>query len=177
MSDKTEIRKIVRTARQQLDAAQLNDMSCDIATRLERHPRFRAARTVLLFHALPDEPCTHRLLRDWHLRKTLLLPVVAGNDLLIRHYDGPESLHEGAFRILEPSGKLFTDYAAIDLAVIPGVAFDNCGHRVGRGRGYYDRLLSHPAFSGVHKLGYCFDFQKFETVPAEPFDVPVDEVL
>lgn len=177
MSEKAEIRKAVKAARQRLSAERRRSMSLDVAARLELHPRFRAARTVLLFHSLPDEPCTHDLLRNWYGRKALLLPVVVGDDLIVRHYDGAESLREGAFRILEPSGQLFADYASIDLAVVPGVAFDKHGHRVGRGRGYYDRLLSRPDFSDVYKLGYCFDFQKFESVPAESFDVPVDEVI
>ena len=67
--------------------------------------------------------------------------MVKGDDLELRLYTGDDRLTEGAFHIDEPTGTAFTDYAAIDLAVIPGVAFDRRGNRLGRGKGYYDRLL------------------------------------
>ena len=62
----------------------------------------------------------------------------------------------------------------IDLAVIPGVAFDRYGHRLGRGKGYYDRLLPQiPA----PKVGICFPFQLIEEVPAEAFDFRMDTII
>ena len=55
------------------------------------------------------------------------------------------------------------------------MAFDACGHRLGRGKGYYDRLL--PRLSHCYKIGICFDFQKVPSVPTEPTDIAMDEVL
>ena len=72
---------------------------------------------------------------------------------------------------------LLTAYDSLDLIILPGMAFDNQGTRLGRGRGYFDTLLSHPQFAGVYKIGICFDFQKFTTLPHEPHDVRVDEVI
>lgn len=100
--------------------------------------------------------------------------MVVGNDLELRHYTGPEDLSIGAYGISEPTGELFTDYEEIDLAIIPGVAFDPSGHRLGRGKGYYDKLLPHiPAC----KVGICFPFQLIEEVPAEAFDICMDTVI
>lgn len=73
--------------------------------------------------------------------KQILLPVVTGDDLELRVYTGPGDLATGAYGIEEPTGALFTDYDAIDFIVVPGVAFDRNGNRLGRGKGYYDRLL------------------------------------
>ena len=130
---------------------------------------------MLLYHSLPDEVDTHAFIRRWSARKRILLPVVKGDDLELRLYTGDDRLTEGAFHIDEPTGTAFTDYAAIDLAVIPGVAFDRRGNRLGRGKGYYDRLL--PRIPTAYKLGLCFPFQVLDQIPAEAHDIPMDEVL
>ena len=93
----------------------------------------------------------------------------------LRLFTGEADLRPGAFGIMEPVGQLVTDYDHIDLAVVPGMAFDACGHRLGRGKGYYDRLL--PRLSHCYKIGICFDFQKVPSVPTEPTDIAMDEVL
>ena len=105
----------------------------------------------------------------------IALPVVVGDDLELRLYTGPEDLKPGAYGIEEPTGELFTDYADIDFIVVPGVAFDRNGNRLGRGKGYYDRLL--PRIPSAHKAGICFPFQLVEEVPAEPFDIRMDEII
>lgn len=152
-----------------------------MATRLECHPRFTAARRVLLFCSLPDEPNTLPVLERWGERKQLFLPVVVGDDLEVRAYSGTASLRRGAFNILEPTGELFDEsrsaLTADDLIVVPGVAFTPDGRRLGRGRGYYDRLLSRPAFAKAYTLGYAFSFQIVESLPVEPHDIRLNEVL
>lgn len=142
---------------------------------LEAHPAFGQAQTVLLYHSLKDEVHTHAFIEKWSKRKKIILPVVAGDVLELRLYTGPDDLKVGAYGIAEPTGELFTDYAAIDLAVIPGVAFDSQRHRLGRGKGYYDKLL--PLLPSASKAGICFPFQLVEEVPAEPFDVCMDFII
>lgn len=145
--------------------------------RLANHPAFLRAEVVLLYHALPDEPDTDPILADWATRKTLLLPVVKGDKLVVRQYSDAASLCCGAFGIAEPTGEAWTRYDAIDLIIVPGVAFDAHGHRLGRGRGYYDKLLALPQLHQAYKLGLCFDFQKVDDVPSEVHDILMDEVL
>ena len=130
---------------------------------------------MLLYHSLPDEVDTHGLVRRWSGQKRILLPVVKGEDLELKLYTGDNHLTQGAFRIDEPTGPAFTDYAAIDLAVIPGVAFDRRGNRLGRGKGYYDRLL--PRIPTANTLGLCFPCQLVDQIPTEAHDIPMDEVL
>ena len=140
-------------------------------------PQWRSAHTILLYHALPDEP-NLQLLLDEGLKegKRLLLPVVVGENLVLKSYLGTESMQKGAFGILEPVGTEYScsAYDEIELALVPGVAFDSEGHRLGRGRGYYDRLL--PLLSNAYKLGVCFPFQCVERVPSEAHDMSVNEV-
>lgn len=149
--------------------------SAEILAALEAHPAFGAANTVLLYYSLPDEVDTHEFVQKWSREKRILLPVVVGDDLELRIYTGSEDLSTGSYGIEEPTGELFTNYAAIDFIAVPGVAFDGNGNRLGRGKGYYDRLLPHiPA---AYKAGICFPFQLVEEVPAEPFDIRMDEII
>lgn len=153
-------------------------MSGNIMRRLENNTIFKSAQTVLLYHSLPDEPDTHGFVARHSRCKRILLPVVIGDAALeLREYCGEGSLKSGAFSIREPQGRAFADYADIDLAVVPGVAFDSYGNRLGRGKGYYDRLLQTLARYRIPTLGVCFDFQKLDNIPCEPHDIPVDEVL
>ena len=88
-----------------------------------------------------------------------MLPVVKGNELELRTYKGADQLQTGSFHIQEPLGTAFPSPASIDLAIIPGVSFDRRGNRLGRGKGYYDRLLNKL---NVYKIGICFQFQLTE---------------
>ena len=138
---------------------------------------FREARTVLAYYALDDEVCTHDFVQRWAEKKTMLLPKVVGDDLTLHPYINILSMKEGAFGIMEPCTPQFTDYAAIDLVLVPGVAFDRQGNRLGRGRGYYDRLFGHLLPAGVRKVGVCYPFQLVEKVPVEATDVCMDCVI
>jgi 5-formyltetrahydrofolate cyclo-ligase len=127
------------------------------------HPHVRTAKVILLYKALPDEVETQMLLDQLEEEgKTVLLPVVIGPDKLeLRLYEGIGKMREGTYNIQEPVGKAFLNLAQIDTAVVPGMAFDNTGNRLGRGRGYYDRLLRQ--MPNCYKIGICFDFQKLSS--------------
>lgn len=175
-TDKQDIRRHIRLLKQKYTAEQLRSLSDAILQRVEQHPLFSQAQTVLLYHSLPDEVCTHRFLEKWAARKHLILPAVLPDYRLeLRHYRGPHDLCRGAYGILEPTGIPLADPSVIDLALIPGVAFDRLGNRLGRGKGYYDRLL--PRLT-AYKIGLCFPFQQLDTpLPTESTDIPMDEVL
>ena len=108
--------------------------------------------------------------------KHILLPRVTGEGTMeLRRYTGPSDLAQGAYNIMEPTGEVFDNYTDIDIAVIPGVAFDKDGNRMGRGKGYYDRLL--PKLANTYKIGICLPFQLVEKIPTDEHDVRMDEVL
>ena len=138
---------------------------------------FAEAHTILLYSALPDEVPTQQLL-DELLRKgkVVLLPrVTSATDMELRRYTGRNSLSRGAYGIMEPTGELFTDYDSIDAAIIPGRAFDREGHRLGRGKGYYDRFLSRVP--NIYKIGLCYAWQVFDRIPADEHDIPMDVMV
>lgn len=172
------LRKFVRQRIKSLPAIERMRISERLLQELEAHPRFIEAKVVLLFHSLPDEPFTHDFIRKWQGRKTLLLPVVTGSETMELRTVSPQTLCSiGAYRIIEPQGLPFTDFAALQLAVVPGVVFDPHGMRIGRGRGYYDRFLSRPELRHVFKIGLCFPIQVVPHIEPFPHDISMDDLI
>lgn len=149
-----------------------------VARRIERLPRFAAARTVALYHALPDEVPTAEMLRRWHGIKRLALPVISGDgEMFFREYTGEGDLGAGTFGIAEPTAGRVIPPEDIDIALVPGVAFDAAGRRLGRGKGFYDRYLSRPDAARIYKVGICPPHALVPEVPAESHDVTMNEIL
>ena len=141
-------------------------------SQLKKWELYQNARTILLYYSLPDELPTHTFLQESSSSKTILLPAIATNNLELRIYKGPDSLRVGTYHIAEPIGKPYTDYGTIDLCLIPGVAFDKKGIRLGRGKGYYDRFL--PLLQAP-KVGIGYDCQLIDDVlPEESHDIRMD---
>ena len=170
---KKQLRKEIARAKKEQAASTLEAASNQLLTQIEEHPRFKEADTILMYYALPDEVRTQKFVEKWHQTKRILLPVVVGDLLELKIYQGKESMKEGAYHIDEPTGPTFTDYDEIQLTLVPGVSFDRHGNRLGRGKGYYDRLL--PLLHS-YNIGICYDFQSREEIPTEEFDRPMNEV-
>ena len=175
---KQDLRRFIRAQKKEHAAAQLAAMSEEITNRVFASAWWQEASTLLLYYPLSDEVDVRPLIREaFEEGKRVLLPVVKGEELVLHLYEGESSLREGAFGIMEPQGPLFAPeyYDEIDVAIIPGMAFDGAGHRLGRGKGYYDRLL--PKREAAKLVGVCWPFQLFDEVPAEPHDISVEEVI
>lgn len=174
--DKTEVRKLMRQLKRAVPPEEKLRRSGLVMQRLEETAAFRSAKVALLYWSMPDEVQTHAFVNRWYKEKVLLLPCVDGDELRLRQYTGPECLVAGEqFGIGEPTGAEWTDMDAIDLIVVPGVAFDRLCNRMGRGRGFYDRLLKTTPHAT--KTGIAYDFQVLDEIPVEPFDVPMDTVI
>ncbi|MBR0176790.1 MAG: 5-formyltetrahydrofolate cyclo-ligase [Bacteroidales bacterium] len=171
--EKKELRTQIKLLKKQHTKEQLWEQSKQILAKLEQHPDFVNAEKVMLYNALPDEVQTLNFLEKWHLRKKIILPTVVGDDIVPVEYGKDTAFAMGDFNILEPQNEPYT--GDFDLIVVPGVAFDRKGNRLGRGKGYYDRFLSQHL--EVKRIGICFDFQLVEEVPSEPFDIRMDEVI
>ena len=173
---KQEIRQYIRQLKRQCDPQELERLSADALANLRQLPEWHTATTILLYAALPDEVPTRTLIEEALADgKTVLLPVVEGDELELRLCDDLDDLRPGAFNIDEPQGKAFTRYEEIELAIVPGIAFTPDGDRMGRGRGYYDRLLPH--LGTALKVGLCWPFQLIDELPCEPHDAQMDIVI
>lgn len=126
-----------------------------------------------MYHSLPDELSTIDFIDKWHTRKHFFLPRVNGVNLDVLPYDRTR-LQYGAFHIEEPTGDDIENIDNIELIIVPGIAYDNRGNRVGRGKGYYDRLLSRTKAT---KIGIGYDFQLVDEIDSEPHDITMDIVI
>lgn len=171
---KEDIRRNIKARKCLVSAQEALEAADRVFERLEKSAAFMLADNILMYHSLPDELSTRAFLDKWHSRKHFYLPRVNGVNLDILPYDNSR-LHIGAFNIEEPTGEDIADINDIELIVIPAVAYDRNGNRVGRGKGYYDRLL---ADTRAVKIGVGYDFQLIdEDIDADDFDVKVDIII
>ena len=177
--DKKELRRYIREQKRHFTPQQLGEMSLSIMSSVLTHPRILEADTILMYHSLPDEVNTHSALDQLlAMGKKVFLPkVVSDTEMTIHEYTGQNSLKPSEpYGILEPTTpELSIINCQLSIAIVPGMAFDKQGHRLGRGKGYYDRFLSR--IPNIYKIGVCFPFQMLESIPSESTDVVMDEVI
>lgn len=171
--EKSDIRRKIRNMRTMLLENEKNDAAEQVFALLEKTAAFMLADKILMYHSLPDELPTHSFLNKWKDRKRFYLPRVNGVNLDILPYDETR-LELGSFHIEEPTGNDTLDPAEIELVVVPAVAYDRNGNRLGRGKGFYDRLL---ATTKATKVGVGYEFQIVDEIPAEQHDVPMDMIV
>jgi 5-formyltetrahydrofolate cyclo-ligase len=179
---KKEIRAEARTRQQ--NQPQRAEFSAVICRKLAALPEYAAAATVMCYVDFGCEVQTRPLLPiAWQQGKRLIVPYcVGGNQIELFRLQSLDELAEGAMRILEPRPELRgrpdrrVDASQLDLIVVPGLAFDRHGGRLGRGKGYYDRLLQLvPPRTTLAAL--CFECQIFPEIPMLPHDVRVHKVI
>ncbi len=173
IEQKKLIRKKIKELKCLFTSGQTDVMSGIICNKVLELQEFKDAHTILLYNSLPDEVKTSILLESYKKGKKIVLPVVKGDNLILKEYI-PSQLQVGYMNILEPCGDDIIDPKEIELAVIPGIAFDSHCHRLGRGKGYYDRLLPQ---TNCTKVGICYSFQIVENIPVNRNDIKMDIVI
>jgi 5-formyltetrahydrofolate cyclo-ligase len=142
-----------------------------VFNKIELLEQFKTANSILLYWSTKNEIPTHDFIAKWGDKKKILLPSVVGNDIVIKQYT--DRMRKGALGIWEPDTE-DQYFGEIDLAIIPGVAFDGKRNRMGRGRGFYDRFLSNHKCT---KIGICFDIQILTRIPTNSNDKKMDWVI
>jgi len=175
---KADLRKILRARLLAMTPGDRHEASLAICRVIVSHPEFLAAHTVMLFAPQIIEPDLDllwdtRVVRD----KRIVYPRVDGGSLKLGEVRDLSELVEGPWKLREPVAAPghTVDPDSVDLAVVPGIAFSHRKERLGRGGGYYDRLL--VKMPRAFKTGVCFDFQLFAELPVETHDIPVNEVI
>ena len=151
-----------------------------IIQRIVGFPAWRAASRVLLFAPLPVEPDLDLLwLEDALARKRCAYPRVEGDAMRLYHVNRPEELQPTRWGLREPSLRAAREAALddFDIVLVPGLAFDAAGGRLGRGGGFYDRLLARrdPVKTRLIGVGFAFQFSE-QPLPLAAHDVKMDAV-
>lgn len=181
LSNKKEIRAALLLKRKALSPQECRLKSREITKRFVASPDFISARTVHFYLAAAAEVQTEEMIREaLRKKKRVVVPVVqpAAKSLFLSELVDFDlsRLQPGPYGIFEPrpEDRKTVDPKEVDLWIVPGVAFDAVGNRLGFGGGYYDRLLSGAR---GRKIGVAFEFQVVDRLPIEETDHPVDQII
>ncbi|MFC1748494.1 5-formyltetrahydrofolate cyclo-ligase [Pseudomonadota bacterium] len=150
-----------------------NPKDQNIVKKLLSSRYFKNAKKILFYLPIHKEVDLIELFEKGHKGKRMALPKVVGKGKMHLHYikDLSET-QTGKFNIKEPRGHLKeAKPQELELILVPGVAFAHDGHRIGYGKGFYDRLLKNTS---AIKIGIAYEFQIVKNIPAQSHDTPVD---
>ncbi len=178
---KAEIRKQANdNRRQQPDKERLSEAIC---ARFASLPEYAAAGTVMFYVDVRSEVRTRQFLPTALAQgKRVVIPYCVADELELFRLESLDELAVATFGILEPKRDLRTlpqkrvEPEALDLVMVPGVAFDRQGGRTGHGKGYYDRLLERVRLDAP-LIGIAFECQMFPEIPMLPHDIRMDKVI
>ena len=174
--DKTALRKQIREKKRAMTPAQIENANHDLGLQFAASPLYKEAKTIYGYLPYNQEvrtiPMLEQALREG---KRVAVPKVYGDEMKFIYLDDLSKVEKGYSGIPEPveDGPVADDATA--LVLMPGLAFDPQGHRIGYGGGFYDKFLS--AEPGHPTLALCYDFQMLPYLETEEFDMPVDCVL
>jgi 5-formyltetrahydrofolate cyclo-ligase len=172
---KQPLRRKLLTQRQALSVNNWQSASDRLCDRLANCVEFINAHTILAYQSNRQEPTLDRLFT--HTTKQWGLPRCVGKDLYWHCWQPLQPLVKGHYGILEPDLQLpQLPVENVDLLLVPAVAIDRRGYRLGYGGGYYDRLRTDPRWLKIPTIGIVFDFAYVETLPIDDWDLPLDAV-
>ncbi len=160
-SVKNEIRRRILSKRNALSTSEISDRSLVIQRHVTNLSHYKSAKIIAAYFPIGSEVRTEHII-DSALKsqKVVLLPKVASNKIafsrVFRADFRDNKLVEGRFRILEPPRSSYNAQKNIDLLIVPGIAFDKYGNRIGYGKGYYDRFIEQNDFRFSIGLGFHF---------------------
>lgn len=174
--DKKELRKQIRSLKRQMTKEQIEAASASLAEQFFATEYYRNARTIYGYLPYNQEVRTVPILRQAMLDgKRVAVPKVYGEEMRFIYLEDMGAVSEGYAGIPEPVADEPVAQDPTALVLMPGLAFDRQGHRIGYGGGFYDRFLAqepnHPT------VALCYEFQMMDRLETEEFDVPVDCVL
>lgn len=180
--EKEKIRQVIRGKLKSHTLHERELKSRQISEKLKQETIFKNAKTIMFYLATDEEVQTRNLIEEAFAQgKRILLPYIhreTGELKPSRVRDLTLDLEKGSYGILEPKKECLdlVELKEIELVIVPGLAFDQTKHRLGRGKGYYDRFLAKLP-RNIQTIGFAFDFQILERIPATELDIPLSRVI
>ncbi len=172
--DKVLLRKKILSQRKCFDAEEFQEKNRQICDRIKSWKLFCEAKTIVAYFSFRQEPDLISLITN---DKKWGFPSCVGNDLLWHSWQPGEELNLGKYGIQEPLRKESPISAAeVDLIIVPTVACDHLGYRLGYGGGYYDRLLTSPQWKNCPTVGVVFNFAYLDRLPREAWDIKLQYI-
>lgn len=173
--DKVELRRTLLKARQSMGVEEWREKSDRLSSHLKSSPLLSQAKTILAYFSFRQEPDLSFLFAEAQYQWGL--PRVVGKSLSWHRWQAGEPLETGAYGIFEPHpDSPILEPDEVDLILVPAVACDVRGYRLGYGGGFYDRLLSSPEWSSKPTIGIIFDFAYLSELPMDAWDLPLHSV-
>lgn len=174
--DKRELRRVIREKKRAMTQQDIITASARLAEKFYKTPQYKNAKTIYGYLPYNQEVRTVPILRQALLDgKKVAVPKVYGDEMRFIYMEDLEKTATGYAGIPEPIADEPIAHDPTALVLMPGLAFDRAGNRMGYGGGFYDQFLAqepdHPT------VALCYEFQLLPSVPREAFDVPVDVVL
>jgi len=180
IAEKKQLRAQLRAQRRSLSPQEVTDKSQRIARRLFSFLPFQQASTIVLYNADENEVVTEAMWREANRQnKSVYYPRITADkkDLEFVRRFPKDHLIVGTFGILIPPGNdLLSGLAATDIVLTPGVGFDPHGHRLGRGKGYYDRAFR-GVLAGALRVALAYELQVAPEIPVSPDDELVNWIV
>jgi len=175
---KRQIRSKILLKLKEQEEKERNQKSKIIKEKLFKTAEFVKAKKVMFYIAFGGEVNTEEMIKEaLRLGKIIAVPVCRKKRIMRPCiFTGQTRLKKGPYGTAEPAIKRFMDTDDLDLVIVPGVAFDKKGNRLGRGKGYYDNFLNKLP-KRVATIGLAFDFQILSFVPTTQTDVSVQRVI
>ena len=180
--EKATVRKEVLAKQAGLSKAERKRKNSQISVKLFSSPEFKKAKVIMFYVSKEGEVDTSSMIKaSLKMGKKVSVPVTLRKKRKLipsRLIDYDKELGQGPYGVPQPKAEYIRPIEPdqIDLILVPGLAFDKSGNRLGRGAGYYDRFLARVP-KEVHRIGLAFDFQVFPSLPKSYHDLPVDRVL
>ena len=182
---KQPLKQEIFKKRKSLSKREVEEKSTAIKEKLFSLNKFKDAKNILFYVSFNNEADTIVLIKELlknkkENKKNIIVPYVEKNSLILQLsvLNNFNDLEPKTFGILEPKEDKIKKFDAkkVDLVLVPGIAFDKNGHRIGYGYGYYDRFLE-KLNKNTTKIGLCYDFQLIDKIPKEKHDIPMDIVV
>jgi 5-formyltetrahydrofolate cyclo-ligase len=170
---KEKIRKELLEKRNSLSTYEILEKSNIILDKLYRLEEFSKANRIACYISFGSEVYTHGLIKEYSKKKELLVPFIKNGEIFLARINSWEELESGAYGILQPKDPKI-ESGDMDIIIIPGIAFDENGNRIGYGKGYFDRLLKKIPSK---RIAIAYDFQVLKNILNQEHDVRMDMII